>query len=210
MRAFVASLIVLTCSGFASATEIYKVLHRRPSALLANLVGASGPKARIYEISSGSAPLISPGVTLKADDAASTILIEGSKDAALEMARVVAQFDVSPQHVIARVVIVSKADKYQTKCDVEIANNSPWTLDDSTLGLTLRISPRINGDGTITGHLELTSLDAHVNMATRVANGKSLTFAFGEKGIIGNKPGEAAPDQVPPIEITIRFEIVKR
>jgi type II secretory pathway component GspD/PulD (secretin) len=209
MRAFAASFILLASLGFASATEIYKVLNRRPSSILANLVGASGPKARIYEITSGSAPLISAGVTLKADDAASVILIEGDRAAAVEMARVLAEFDVKPMHVIAHVVIVSKADKYQTKCDAEIANNCPWTLEDSTVGLKLSISPRINGDGTVTGNLDISTLDAQVKMTARAGNGKAISFAFGEKGIIGSKSGETAPNQVPPIEVTIRFEIVK-
>src|SRR5689334_2070949 len=109
------TLLLAAVLALASAAtgDTYKVEHRRPSVLLANLMGTFTPGARAYEVSGGG--LVPAGVTLKADDEASTIEIVGPAERADDVKRLLAEFDIAPHKVTAHIIVRSRLDKYESK-----------------------------------------------------------------------------------------------
>jgi type II secretory pathway component GspD/PulD (secretin) len=177
---------------------------------MANLLGASGPGARVYEIASGSAPLIAPGISLRADDAKGTIEIEGDQDRIRDMKSILGLFDVKPMQLIAHICIKSKADKYESKSEVQIANTASWSFEDSLIGIKVKITPRINADGTVTGSYDISSADVRQSFVTRTAKGSPARFAFGENGLLPTPKSESKRVEAPPIEIEVQFDFVGR
>lgn len=183
MRA-IALALLLSVVGLTSA-DVYRVQHRRPSTLLGNLLGGSGPSVRIYEIKGGATALVPEGVTLKADDNASLITIEAPRALAADMGKLLVQFDVTPMKLSAHIAIHSKADKYDSVTDTQINNNSIFALKDQTTGLSLEISPRLNGDGTVTGSILMTTSAGSVRVVSRVAVDRKLRFGPSPTGSNG-------------------------
>lgn len=181
----IALAFVLTVAGLASA-DVYHVQHRRASTLLGNLLGGSGPAVRIYEIKGGATPLVPEGVILKADDNASTITIEAPKSLVDDMGKLLGKFDVTPSKLSAHITIHSKADKYDSATDTQINNNSIFALKDQTTGLSLEISPRLNGDGTVTGSILITTASGSVRVVSRVAVDRKLLFGPSTMGPSGS------------------------
>jgi hypothetical protein len=210
MRAL-ALAILLSGFGLASA-DLYQVQNRRPSAILANLLRGHGPNVRIYRIAGGSVDLVPAGVTLVADDAASTISIEGSAERNEDMLRLLHEFDVAPAKIVTRITIRSSADKYEAKTSTDVANNSAWKMEDTTTGISIKLSPRINGDGTVTGTFDFSDSESSAKMVTRLQIGKPVAFILSQNGTweqsgSGARTAKNTPTATPGIEIEITFEM---
>lgn len=198
--------LVLTCIAFQASAlaDVYQVQHRRASSIVAMV--SMNPKGRTYVVS-GGVGLVKDGITLRANDEAGTITIDGPKNAVDETKRILAEFDVASAMVRVHITVKSKADKYESTTLTEIPNNQSWMLQDGVTGLMLQISPRINGDGTITGSLDFRTKDSHLGIVTRMGSGKSFTYPQGSYGPPETKATD--PTFSLPCEVTVQFELVK-
>jgi type II secretory pathway component GspD/PulD (secretin) len=216
MRAFAVALALSTLFATAFA-DIYKVQHRRPSAILANLLMTGGvQKGRVLKVTgSNNLGLVPNGVTLTADDAASTISVDGPKERMEDVVRILQEFDVAPRQVTAHITVRSKADKYQSTTVTQVNNNAGWTLEDSATGVKFKLTPRINGDGTVTGAFDISDGQSSSKIVARLKLQEPLVFTIGS-GIRARssdgqtweeQKGGEADHKTPGIEVIVTFEI---
>lgn len=200
MRAL-ALCVFAVLAGFASA-DVYQVLHRRPSSLL-GILGQGKPQ-RLTRISGGGG-LVPNDVVMTADDKASTITIDGPPEAVKEMMRMLAEFDIAARQVIAHITLRSKADKYESTIDVRINNNAPWSFTDGVTNANFAVSPRINGDGTVTGKFNFTGLKNVTDLVARMKGNEPLTIGLTDSRLVlKDKKAPFDPD----VEITVKFEVL--
>ncbi|HVT13727.1 MAG TPA: hypothetical protein VHE55_15790 [Fimbriimonadaceae bacterium] len=212
-----ALLLAVACACAASAAEVYQVMHVRPSRILAAVTGGKqGDRLTLYVASdvpgkTDANGLIPAGITsMKADDGASTISIEGSDQASEDMKRILALFDVAPRQIGVRIAIVSPADKSSSTTKTQILNNTPWTLQDGLTGLKITISPRINNDGGMTGQVEIAEGKKTTSVVARIKNGEFLHFKVADNGTVTvPSKGDKSKSKTPEIDITINFEIIE-
>jgi hypothetical protein len=214
MRAFVL-VLALGMAALVSA-DTYVVQHRRPSFILGVLTNHR-TGGRVLKVVGNPTGLVMPGVTMTADDKASTITIEGPTEQVQEMRRMLAEFDVEPRMVGLRLVTRNIEDKYTSETTTQLSNNSAWTIRDERAGLEITLKARINGDGTITGVFEFVGT-ATKSMVLRAKNGESFTFGFDEGAFYSqdvatkewrrmdvNKPSD--PKERPSMLVSVRFDL---
>ncbi|MFI5386015.1 MAG: hypothetical protein ACHQ50_07825 [Fimbriimonadales bacterium] len=223
----VLALFLFVVSLASADVFVVQLQHVRPSRMLAVISGDTRPGARVYQFppaapaaEGSNLGLIVQGITaLTADDLAGTIAITGSQEAADEMKKVLAEFDVARRQVTVRITIKSQADKYESTCATQISNNAGWTLTDEMTGTSLQIRPRINGDGTVTGSFVIGN-DAHkVNTVVRAKLKEPVKLRVADDGkVVFDSPysiREVLPARtassragMPEVEITITFDRV--
>lgn len=217
-------LAVALVPFFAVAnSDTVEIKHRRPSALLGIMSQAGRAPDRVYHIAGGGGNIFPVGVTVSADDSASTVKIEGPQNLVDQAKMIIREFDVAPRRVNAHIHISSRADKYEASTETNLENNSPWTLGDAVTKTRLTVSPRINGDGTVTGSIEIQSSSGTTQLVVRARNRQLLRLTICEDGAVvmrtddgmkgiyrnGRPLGVDAPitDPATSIEATISFEI---
>lgn len=214
MRAFVTFIGFALLVG-ATFADDYQVKHRRPSSLLANLAGKMDAKDRLLEIKGNGEGLIAAGVQMKADDLAGIISITGDAERVESMKQILAEFDRATQKLSLRVTLVSKLDKFEGTTKTEVNNNSNWTFSNETVGVTMSIRPRINGDGTITAVLFVSSDERKMNIVVRKKIGESFPLHLSGNGEILTvsgerlaKPEEKPADKGPGIQVVLQFDLI--
>jgi type II secretory pathway component GspD/PulD (secretin) len=149
----------------------YPVQNLRPSKLLKRLMPEGAPG------------LIPVGLAMKANRLSGELLIEGSAQSIEEIKRVIEMFDVRPQHIRLAMSVVAPIDKYRSDWQGSVANNTPTTILDGEIGLSIRLAPRINSDGTITLTTEFISDGRRQQTVARIKNGDSMEFVLHESGM---------------------------
>lgn len=154
------------------------VLHRRPSkvsSFLNTLPGASR-------------------VMLIPDDRAGTLTLVGPTADIAEIRARLALFDTAPRRLRVAVQAESPIDHAAWKAEVELANNVAWSGSDDATGVRLRVTPRINADGTCTLYVKAESNDASaLDVVFRVKAGETKEFTL---PLVGPAP-MAATDRAP-------------
>jgi type II secretory pathway component GspD/PulD (secretin) len=174
VRMFAIGLLMLMGAS-ASADQIV-IKHVRPSKLLGSIMGSpTDSRIAVKLVEGENKGVLPPGITnISADDAASTLTIEGSPKSVEELKEIVSLFDIVPRRIAVRIIIQSPIDKYDSTTTTEINNNSQWRIRDDVTGIDLRMTPRINGDGTVTGSLDLDSDSRLTQVITRTKNKESI------------------------------------
>lgn len=170
LSAFLLMAQAAPVQGSPNARVEIPVLHRRPSKI----------SGFLNEI--GTRPG-SPRVLIIPDDRASTLTLEGPTEEIAEVRRRIALFDTAPRRLRLAVYAESPIDHAEWKAEVEMANNVAWSGSDDATGLRLRVSPRVNGDGSCTFFVNADSTDASsVEMVFRVKVGEAKDFSLPLRG----------------------------
>ncbi|HWA82136.1 MAG TPA: hypothetical protein VG820_01790 [Fimbriimonadaceae bacterium] len=226
MRQFTAFLAI-AAACFASGSDVYHVQHQRASKILGLVTGGRlGERVALYvaPATPGKAEpglgLVPAGVqSVKADDVAGTITIEGTPDGSKNLQDILALFDVEPRQVGAEVLLSSPADKWTLTTKTHLQNNAPWTIEDGVTGVKLTILARINADGTLTGMLTVGEGKKARSLVARVKNKEALHLKIVDDGTLGLTWGfqtisttpakEDKKPKVPEIDVTIQFDIAE-
>jgi hypothetical protein len=216
MRAL--ALLALFAFAAASMGDVYVVQHRRPSLLLSYLVPGLKHGEKTFRVVGDGSGLVMRGVTLIADDKASTITIEGSPAFTADVQRILAEFDVEPRIVTVRFRTQNIEDKYTSETTTQVSNNAPWQYRDGRGGVNLEVQPRINGDGTITGQITFED-PKRITVVVRLKNMESMVFGF-EGGYLFQQNmktqswsrvetgGKTTAVQSPPsVVVSVRFDL---
>lgn len=91
-----------------------------------------------------------PSVKIEADDRNRNLTYYGAESGADEFRSFVKLLDVTPRNIRLRMEVDSPTDHYHGKTVTQIANVREWSMEDPYLGYAIRITGRINDDGTVT------------------------------------------------------------
>jgi hypothetical protein len=165
------------------------VNNMRPSTLLRAL----NPKDHL-----GASSLIPEGMSVSYDDERSVIiLVSSNRQQVQEVRNAIALFDVAKLKLATQVNLKSPLDKFTTSATIEMTNNLPWTMSQPSLGIELTLTPRVNGDGTVTIFAEVKESEPATyrkggwtsSMAFRVKNGERFGIQLDSRGVISEAPG---------------------
>src|SRR5688572_1449366 len=87
---------------------------------------------------------------LKPHDRRSVIEVTGTEDQVDEAERVIRLVDIRPIIVSFELDLESRYDKLETRYEVQVENNQPWSMSLKTEGIKFTVTPRINEDCSIT------------------------------------------------------------
>lgn len=191
--------------AFAPAESI-EIKNRRPSNVLAFLDPSAEKSlhSRVARLDSEHCTLLPKGMVLTAHDEKSEIEVTGPAEGFAEVQKIVAEFDVKPAQVTITARVWSKLDKYEATTTSHIDSGSKWSFKDGTLDITVTISPRVIGDGTVMGNV-------------RIGDGNNSIEAIGRKRMLFQKlpdgsirVGYAEDDSLADaIYVDVKFEISK-
>ncbi len=160
----------------------------RPSALLRAL----NPKDHL-----GASSLIPEGMSVSYDDERSVIiLVSSNRQQVQEFKNAIALFDVAKLKLATQVELKSPLDKFTTSASIEMTHNVPWTMSQPSLGIEITLTPRVNGDGTITFQATVKESEPATfqkggwtsNAVFRVKNGEKIGMQLDPKGILWMGP----------------------
>lgn len=117
-------------------------------------------------------------VKMKADDLAGKLILTGSPAEVAEMKTRISLFDIKPRKVGVDMRVESQLDHAEWSANLTMTNNRSWTGSDEGTSAELKISPRLNDDGTLTLFINLKTPDtaAPLSMVTRVKLNEKQTF----------------------------------
>jgi hypothetical protein len=168
MRLVLLALVLFATSAIAAADAV-TIKNRRPSYLLA-VLDPSAKKAfwtRVELLDSEHCALLPKGVVLQANDEKGEITVSGPADGIDKAKAIIAAFDVKPRQVTISAKLSSRLDKYEATTTTQVDTGTEWTFRDGTLGIEVTIKPRINGDGTVTGHVSVADGSSKVTLVGR-------------------------------------------
>jgi hypothetical protein len=128
--------VVATQGRTANEKFEIPVLNMRPSKLAARLVNVPGN-------------FLSP-VGIKADDERGLLVATGVKEDVDMMRALINLFDVRPASIKLRIDAVAPIDHLDFSSTFTLQTTKPLVITEGDSGLTLRLSTRLNEDGTVT------------------------------------------------------------
>lgn len=147
-------------------TEAIPVNHVRPSKLVAMLNE------------------IQPSTVLTADDERGVIYVKAGKEKVDEYRSFANLLDVKPRRVKIHLDVDSQVDRSNSAIDTVVANNKVFAFSDDSLGLDVRLSPRINDDNTITMFVSPTYAKLTSSMVFRVKPNEGFSLCLAQDGTV--------------------------
>lgn len=96
------------------------------------------------------------------------LLVHGPEAGVNDIARMVSLFDVKPQVIRLEVVASVPGFGYERSSDIAVSNNTPFRIEDATADLGLEVTPRFNGDRTVTLHFAVNRSGRQIETRLRV------------------------------------------
>jgi hypothetical protein len=93
---------------------------------------------------------------VKAEDEKGVITLDGPKEKVEEMAWMISAFDVQARQMDVTVDVRSPIDKFEARTRTILSNNAEWSQTTGEIGLTLKVTPRVNDDGSTTLFIDAT------------------------------------------------------
>lgn len=191
----IASLAAFLALAAGTLAEDVKVRYVRPSEIITFLANVqwqgkvwagSIAEARrengvvVGRLSGSEGHLVPKGITLLAHDSKGILEINGPADGIAEVKRYVALFDVQPAKVRTELEVSCPTLNTELSTSADILNNRNWLVAEDSLRLQMALSPRVNDDGTVTIHLEVTrGKSERQSVVIRVKKGQKVQLRFG-------------------------------
>jgi hypothetical protein len=127
------------------------------------------------------------------------IRITGPTGERQELVNWISLFDVKPIPVTIAVTVASQIDKVDYHLTLVVANNDTFTFTETTTGVQTTLTPRINGDGSITLYSQLGLGTNRLKVVDRVKAGQHVILRFdgvGDMRVTSNKvvePSSSGP-----------------
>ncbi|MGV3617622.1 MAG: secretin N-terminal domain-containing protein [Fimbriimonas sp.] len=139
-----------------------------------------------------------------ADDEKGVLHVRAGKEIVEQVRTYVSAFDVKPRRVRIKVETDSPIDREQGNVEAVIANNRPFSFTDASTGVSLKLAPRVNDDGTITMFIESTYQESTVTLVVRCQPNKPTFFRMGRSGGILEETTATEKDRLewPSIKVT--------
>ena len=122
--------------------------------------------------------LIPDGVTVSITPRKNSLTASGKADAIRELAGIVALFDLAPKTVNLELSASVPSLKRQFVSTSSAINNSPVSFEDQSSETRLKITPRINGDKTVTVQIDGGALGTNTTFVIRVKSGETVYGQF--------------------------------
>lgn len=134
--------------------------------------------------------LVPVGVTLEITPGKNSLTVRGSLDGTREMAQIISVIDIAPRSIELDIHAYARPLDRAINAKISTANNGTWEYVDPSSDTTIRITPRLNGDGTIVISYDLGTLGFGLHGLVRIRPGGYVYARVYTEEIIDEETGE--------------------
>jgi type II secretory pathway component GspD/PulD (secretin) len=116
------------------------------------------------------------GFKVVADDRKGVLRVTGTREQVNELQTFVSMFDIKLASVALQVNIDSEIDKAHFAATISGKTNTNHSISDGGTGVELSLTPKLNGDGTVTLFLKLEYEAKSASVVARVMPGQKLVL----------------------------------